>query len=282
VTGLARSAKAAGPERAIACDLLDAPRLAGAVREASPSLVVNAQALSDVDRCEREPKEAEAQNVRAVANLAAALAGQPAVLVHVSTDYVFDGTKGSPYVESDTVSPVNVYGRSKVQGEAEALKHPRAVVVRTSTLFGPARKNFCDWTATQLLAGKPVEAFTDQVTSPTYTADLADGLGELGVALEQCWAPNPSRTYHMVNAGAVSRVEFAERVAALLGAPRELIQRIPMAAQRRPALRPAFSALSTTEVPKAIGRTLRSWDDGLQAYLRERRLLDSARDGVPS
>ena len=223
-----------------------------------------------MDRCEREPDQATAHNVRTTAHLVQALQDAQTLFVHVSTDYVFDGTKGSPYVESDAPRPLSVYGRSKVEGERVALRYPRAIIVRTSTLFGPGRANFCDYMISRLKAGETVEAFADQVTSPTYTADLAAAIGELGAALRRSWDAARPRVYHLVNAGGCSRVTFARRIADLLGCPRELIRAIAMADQQRPALRPAYSALASTQAPGLIGRTLRPWDEALQAYLRDR------------
>lgn len=236
--------------------------------------MIHTQALSDVDLCEREPDEARAQNIQTITHLVQALAGTEARLVYMSTDYVFDGTKGSPYCETDAPNPISAYGRSKLEGERVALSYPRALVVRTSTLFGPGRMNFCDWMVSRLRTGQNVEAFADQVTSPTYTIDLAEGIAEVGTALLRAQPDLGTRICHVTNAGGCSRVEWAERLADLLGCSRGLVKQIAMADQRRPAPRPAYSALMTTTLPRVIGRTLRPWDDALQAYLRERHWLN--------
>ena len=275
MTGLSRSASAeTGARHHVICDLGDAGRTTNIIRSLAPDLVVNAQAFSNVDRCEQEPEQARAQNVRTTEHIVQALEGTRAFLVQVSTDYVFDGTKGAPYQELDVPRPVNVYGRSKLEGEQAALRHPRAVVVRTSTLFGADRINFCDQIVTRLRAGQTVEAFTDQVTSPTYTVDLAEGIGDLGTTLSRSRGIPTARLFHITNTGACGRVALAERVADLIGGSRELILKVPMAAQRRPARRPAYSALTTTQLPLVIGRTLRPWDEALHAYLHQRRWLN--------
>ena len=265
MTGLSRHAP---PQdrggRHVACDLVDARRTAEVVGALRPDLVIHTQALSDVDRCELEPDAARAQNVGATASLLRAL--ERAWLVQISTDYVFDGTKGTPYDENDEPRPVSVYGRMKLDAERLALGYPRAVVVRPSTLFGPGRANFCDTIVARLRAGEPVEAFADQVTSPTYTVDLAEGLEALCAALGRADEP-PARVVHVANAGGCSRVTFARRIAELIGGSPELVRPIPMAAQRRPARRPAYSALTTIHLARLIGRTLRPWDDALRAYL---------------
>lgn len=242
--------------------------------EVQPALVIHAQALSDVDRCELEPETAQAHNVTALRHLLQALAHSQALLVAVSTDYVFDGTKGSPYDERDEPHPISVYGRSKRAAEQLALQRERAVIVRTSTLFGAGRVNFCDQIVERLRQEQPVEAFLDQVTSPTWTEDVAEGVDEISQALQARWESHPPRIYHLANQGGCSRVALAERIADLLGLRRDLIRQVPMAAQRRPAPRPAYSALTTVNVPQLIGRNLRPWDDALQAYLHQRHWLN--------
>jgi len=274
VTGLSWHAPSGPlPGRHAVCDLLDARRTAEIIRDCRPELVIHTQALSDVDRCELEPILAESLNVTAIRNLLQALTGSRAVVLYVSTDYVFDGTKGAPYDERDEPRPISAYGRSKLAGERVVLGVPRTIVARTSTLFGAGRMNFCDHIVGRLTAGEPVEAFADQVTSPTYSDDLADGLARLGTAAMESWHDRGPRVFHVANAGGCSRVDFATRVAELLRAPRTLIRRISMAQQRRPAQRPAYSALTTVHLTQVIGRVLRPWDDALAAYLRQRRLL---------
>lgn len=205
------------------CDLLDAQRTANVIRDCRPDVVIHAQALSDVDQCEREPALADALNVTAIRHVLRALEGTGALVVYVSTDYVFDGTKAAPYDERDEPRPISVYGRSKLAGERAALAAPRSIVVRTSTLFGPSRMSFCDHVVKQLTAGEPVEAFADQVTSPTYSDDLAGGVAQLSAALRDAWNAEGPRVFHLANAGGCSRMEFARRVADLLGAPRTLV-----------------------------------------------------------
>ena len=259
------------------CDLLDEARIGTVVGECQPDVVIHTQALSDVDQCEREPDLAEAMNVRTTDHLVRALERAQPLFIYVSTDYVFDGKKGRPYDEHDAPRPISVYGRSKRDGERLALRFPRGVVVRPSTLFGPGRITFCDTVARGLQAGLTVEAFADQTTSPTYTEDAAEMvealIGSLRASRER-WA---SRVYHVTNAGSCTRVELACRVAALLGRPRDRIRPILMREQHRPARRPAYSALTTVALPNMTGRTLRPWHEALQAHLGDRR---DAQEGV--
>ncbi len=257
----------------VTCDLLDVGAVRCLVGEVRPEVVVNTQALSDVDRCELEPELAHAQNVETTANLITAVSGIGAGLLHVSTDYVFDGSKQAPYDEADAPNPLSVYGRVKLVAERLVLECPRGVVARTSTLFGSARMNFCDHVVTQVQAGRPVEAFSDQVTSPTYTDDAAQGLEELVDALFRAGGRPSVKIVHVANDGCVSRVEFARRVAMLLGASPELIRATALAGGRRPAVRPRCSALATHTLLNVIGRRLPGWDDALVRYLQDRRWL---------
>jgi len=275
VTGLARHAPADPlPGRHVVCDLLDAEGTARVIETVRPDAVIHAQALSDVDRCEREPQLAHRMNVETTQHLVEALRGSAGVLVYVSTDYVFDGTQRTPYVEMDRPNPLSVYARSKLDGERTVLEHPTAIVVRPSTLFGPARMNFCNAVVQAAGERRTIEAFSDQTTSPTYTEDCADALE----ALVRWRMTEPGRAgpriYHVANDGACPRLTLAYRILELLGAPRDVVRPVRMADQHRPAPRPAYSALGTTELPNAIGRRLRPWDEALHAYLRQRRWLN--------
>ena len=248
-----------------------------------PELVVHAQALSDVDRCEEEPQLARAMNVQATANLVEALKAngeRPALLIALSTDHVFDGAQRRPYVESDLPAPVNTYGRTKLESERHALGYARSIVVRTSTLYGPGRLNYCDHIVARTTAGEPVEAWSDQQTSPTYTEDLAAAMAQLSLHVLDSGSLTGQRVYHLVNAGGCSRVTFAERVVELLHGSKDLIKPIPMAAHQRPAHRPRYAVLDTINVPASLKEILRPWDDALQAYLRQRRPFGFAQDGV--
>jgi dTDP-4-dehydrorhamnose reductase len=184
VVGLSRHAVTdAAAHRHVVCDLLNARRTAEVLREISPEAVLHTQAQSDVDRCELEPAEAQAQNVETTMHVVEAIRHTSCWLVYVSTDYVFDGKKGSPYDETDVPNPISVYGRTKLDAERRVLDYSHGVIVRPSTLFGPGRMNFCDRVVQAVLEGSTVEAFTDQATSPTFTEDAAAALGEMTIAL---------------------------------------------------------------------------------------------------
>ncbi|MBI4354282.1 MAG: dTDP-4-dehydrorhamnose reductase [Candidatus Omnitrophica bacterium] len=275
VVGLSRhDVQMPGESAHVVCDLTDAQAARRAVRETAPDVVVHTQALSDVDRCELEPELAYGMNVRTVEHLCHALRARVTPVIALSTDYVFDGTKASPYDEADEPHPVSVYGRSKLDGERVALRHPHTYVIRPSTLFGCGRMNFCDAIVERAQQGQAIHAYTDQRTSPTYTEDLADGIGRLISVLAQRRSPPTSPIYHMTNAGGCSRVEFASRVVEWLGRPAALVTPIRMAEQRRPAPRPANSVLTSRYLDGLIGKGLRPWDEALHAYLRARHWIN--------
>jgi dTDP-4-dehydrorhamnose reductase len=253
----------------VLCDLTDARRTAEVIQASAPDVVVHTQAQSDVDRCELEPEQAHAQNVETTAHVVEALRRSNGWLVHVSTDYVFDGEQSAPYDERDAPRPISVYGRTKFEAEQLVLGERRGIVVRPSTLFGPGRINFCDRVAQAALAGTSVEAFEDQATSPSFTQDVAEAMRDLIRALTTARSLT-SRMYHVANTGGCTRLAFARRVAELLGRSPDCVRPVRMAALKLPARRPANSILATVALPALIGRTLRSWEDALRDYLSQR------------
>ena len=232
-----------------------------------PDAVVNCAAWTDVDGAEEDPEGAFAVNQTGAGNVATAAAEAGAKVLYVSTDYVFDGSKGSPYVETDLPNPLSAYGRSKLAGEeATVLANARSFVVRSSGLFGIGGPNFVD---TMLRLGRTsgkVLVVHDQVTSPTYTWHLAYGLVRL---LDS----DSFGLHHMAAGGHCSWYDFAREIferagmeVATLGATTEMIG--------RPAPRPPFSALESG-IRHAI--ELPDWRDGLTSYLAQRG--DSAPGG---
>lgn len=217
-------------------DVTDREAVLAGVGAARPDVVVNCAAFTAVDRCETEPEVAHAVNAVAVGHLADAARAAGARLVHVSTDYVFDGTLDRPYREDDRPNPLSVYGRSKLAGERAA--GPDAAVVRTSWVCGEHGSNMVHLVLR--LAGEHRElAFVDdQRGRPTFTADLAPALRRLAVA-------RSNGIFHVTNQGSVSWYEFVREVLAAAGHDRDLVRPIATADLRppRPAPRPANSVL---------------------------------------
>jgi dTDP-4-dehydrorhamnose reductase len=223
---------------------------ARAVRDAigPEDLVVNCAAWTDVDGAEEHPEEA----LRVNAEGAGSVARAAAAVIYVSSDYVFDGRKREPYLESDPVGPLSSYGRSKLEGErATASANPRHFIVRSAWLFGPGGPNFVD---TMLRLGPELRVVDDQVGSPTFTGHLAEALA--GLAGSEDFG-----IHHMAGSGRCSWFEFAREIFALAGRDVELS---PCTTEEfpRPAPRPAWSVLASER-----GHRLPHWREGLQAYL---------------
>jgi dTDP-4-dehydrorhamnose reductase len=248
-------------------DIADGRAVDETVRAQRPDVVVNCAAWTDVDGAEDHEAEATRVNSEAAGVVAAAAAAVEASIVHPSSDYVFDGSKGSTYVESDPTGPLSAYGRSKLAGETSvAVANPKHFVVRSSWLFGIAGRNFVE-TMLQLASRQSeVLVVSDQVGCPTYTAHLADGIARLieGEAYG---------IHHVAASGSCSWFEFAQEIFDQSGVEcRVMAATTEMLA--RPAPRPAFSALAS-ERPAAI--RLPSWREGLREYLQER---EAVREGV--
>lgn len=225
-----------------------------------PDLVINAAAWTDVDGAEQAEAEAMAVNGTAAGHLAAAAHAVGAGIVYVSTDYVFDGEKGAPYVESDQPAPLSAYGRTKLAGEeATAAATPRHFIVRSSWLFGAGGGNFVE-TMLRLAADHgEVLVVRDQVGSPTYTWHLAHGIVRLIEGLEY-------GIHHMAGAGSCSWYEFAQEIFEQARVDRKVLS-ATTDMLGRPAPRPPFSALASQR-EHAI--ELPGWRDGLAAYLAQR------------
>jgi dTDP-4-dehydrorhamnose reductase len=243
-------------------DVTDPDAVRAAVEVARPDVVVNSAAFTEVDRAESDEEQAMRVNRNGAGNVAAAAAGAGAAVMYVSTDYVFDGRKREPYVESDETAPLSVYGRSKLEGEAAtAGANPRHFVVRTSWLYGAGGANFPE---TMLrLAGERQElrVVADQVGCPTYTGHVAEGLLRLADS-------DAFGLHHMAAAGSCSRYELAVETFSRAGMD-AVVQPASSAEHPRPAPRPLYSVM-VSERPDAI--RLPAWQEGLDAYLAEREV----------
>ena len=244
-------------------DIADAKAVARAVRELSPDVVVNCAAFTRVDDCETDPR-AERVNARAVDHLADACRVHAAQLVQISTDFVFDGEKGSPYREDDPTRPLSAYGRTKLGGEEAALRAPGSLVVRASWLFGRSGWNFVEAILRQVEAGKTrLSVVTDQVGRPTATPDLAEAIAALLDA-------GAIGVYHFANRDEVSWNEFAREILWRAGRRDVAVDPTTSEALARPARRPAYSVLDTGKYERVTGRPIRSFREPLAEYLAAR------------
>jgi dTDP-4-dehydrorhamnose reductase len=227
-------------------DVTDEAALSRVIGETRPDAVIHTAAMTDVDGCERDPEGAWILNVQGTRNVASACERVGASLVHLSSEYVFDGRAG-PYVETDPPNALSVYGRTKVASEqAVAESCQRWVVARTTVLFGhvpAARRHFVLWLLGQLASGESVRIVDDQVGSPT----LADNLAEMLLALSTRGAQG---IYHTVGASRLSRFDFARQVAEEFGFDPAGVEPISTAELRQPAPRPLRAGLSTGKLQR--------------------------------
>jgi dTDP-4-dehydrorhamnose reductase len=242
-------------------DLTDPDAAMAIVEEHAPDAVVHCAAFTDVDGAEEREAVAQAVNVDASANIAAAAAALQARIVGVSTDYVFDGTlTGRPYVESDPTAALGAYGRTKLAGEIALANHnPNHAIARTAWLFGVGGKSFPD-TMLKVAEGRDaVRVVTDQVGSPTWTGHLAPALLDLA-AIEQ------TGVFHTAGGGQVSWHGLTVKLYELAGVTAR-VDETTAAEFARPAPRPAWSVLATErdETPR-----LPPWEEGVVGYLNDR------------
>jgi dTDP-4-dehydrorhamnose reductase len=241
-------------------DITDASAVQRAV--AGRVAVINAAAYTAVDKAEANEAVAREINARGAMNVARACADAGARLVHVSTDYVFNGLAASPYPEDAITDPRSAYGRSKLEGEiAVRSAHPNgATVVRTAWLYGAGGPSFVSTMLAKARAGDPVSVVTDQIGQPTWTRDLA---GRIRLLLDV--APG---TYHATNSGACSWWDLAVAIYEEVGAPTVLVGQTTSAEFVRPAPRPAYSVLGDDAAQSAGLPEMPPWREALAKALR--------------
>jgi dTDP-4-dehydrorhamnose reductase len=238
-----------------------------------PDWVVHAAAATDVDGCEGEPERAMAVNAKGTRRVAEGCRRVGAGLVYVSTDYVFDGCKGTTYFEDDPPAPISVYGWSKLEGEraTQDIASPW-VIVRSAWLYGTRGKNFVTTILEKAAAGERLRVVDDQVGAPTYAVDLADAVGLL-------LSRRLNGLYHVTNGGSCSWYEFARQILRLAGVTAPL-SRISSAELSRLARRPAYAVLENAAWRTAGLPPLRPWPEALAAMLAALKAVDSSRGRV--
>lgn len=236
------------------------------VKSLAPEAIINCAAMTDVDGCEDRFEEAYRINGIGAGNLARAASEVGAEILHVSTDYVFNGEKRSEYYEDDPVCPKSGYGRSKLAGEtfvrANNLRH---WIVRTQWLYGPKGKNFVDSISKAGKEKDRLEVVDDQVGCPTYSRDLAAELVRIAMH-----GP-PYGLYHCSNNGSCSWFEFAKKILALEGLDRVEVAPITSDKLKRPAKRPHHSVLRNFHLEMTLGDRMRSWEEALEDYMAYRK-----------
>jgi dTDP-4-dehydrorhamnose reductase len=240
-------------------DLTD-PACEEQIRTDRPDVILHVGAYTNVDGAEREPDRARAVNVQGTEFVARAAEGVKARLIYVSTDYVFDGRKTSPYTEDDTPCPLNVYGMSKYEGEQAALKLCRnSLVIRTAWLYGAGGHNFVK-TIMRLAVEKPfLEVVADQRGCPTYADDLAQ-------AIKKLLASDARGLCHVTNSGDCTWHEFAEAIVRQMGLS-TVVRPITTDQAGRLAKRPAYSVLSNERLA-TLCKPLPHWQDALARFMK--------------
>ena len=259
-------------------DLADSNAISQFIDQVKPELIINAAAYTAVDKSEKEPGLSHAINSIAPGIMAKEAKKLGATLIHISTDYVFDGSQSTPYTETDSTNPLGTYGQSKLAGE-EAIRETEAnhIIIRTAWVYGAYGKG--NFVKTMLSVGKDREELRvvyDQVGSPTWTGDLAEAIAQIIPHLNS----QTYGTYNYTNSGAISWYDFAMTIfeeAKQLGFPLEVKRVVPIttAEYPTPAQRPAFSVLNSGKISKVLGHYPSYWRDSLRQMLKQLAALSN-------
>jgi dTDP-4-dehydrorhamnose reductase len=246
-------------------DITDSRCVSAVVADARPDVIVNCAAYTKVDQAESEESAASASNGSAVEFLAQAANEAGALLVQISTDFVFDGAKRTPYEPDDATNPRSAYGRSKLLGETAARHAGKHLILRTSWLFGVHGPNFVEAILRQVRLGNTLRVVNDQRGRPTYTPHLASAILHLVAA-------DARGVVHYADAEECTWYDFACAIA-----PGVKIVPVETEEFPRPAARPAYSVLSTESYERLTGVTPASWREGLREYLHSSDIQRSPR-----
>jgi len=252
-------------------DLTNSEKIGQLIREIHPDYLVNAAAYTAVDKAETEPDLAYSINATAPKIMAESAEKIQAKFLHISTDYVFDGRKNTPYLETDLTNPLGVYGQSKLRGEEEIKTvNSQAIILRTAWVYGSYGKS--NFVKTMLRLGKEREELkvvVDQVGSPTWAKDIAAAITHLLIN-----ADNPAGIYNFTNSGIASWFDLTKAIfeeAKISGIPLKIQRVIPIttAEYPTPAARPAYSVLSGQKISQQLGYIPPYWRDSLKAMLNQ-------------
>ncbi len=230
-----------------------------------PEMVINVAAFTNVDECESQAERAFAVNAEGMRHVALGALRCHAKVVYLSTDYVFDGEKREPYVESDLPNPLSVYGRSKLQGERYVQELTEdGLIVRTQWLFGKYGNNFIASILRQSREKKELSIVNDQTGSPTYTVDLAKAIS---VLIQH----DAKGLFHVANSDTCTWFAFAQAVLEFSGITGVKVSPISSKELNRPAVRPPYSKFSCQKLKQVTGIALRPWDEAVKEYLHSLR-----------
>jgi dTDP-4-dehydrorhamnose reductase len=271
--GLVEAAPACPDVRACAVgraalDICEARSIERALSQIEPSVVINSAAYTAVDKAETDVERAFALNRDGARMLAEAAAKRGIPIIHMSTDYVFDGSKAEPYVEDDETAPATVFGRSKLEGEAVVRSaNPRHVILRTAWIYSPSGRNFVKSMLEQAASRDRVRVVDDQRGSPTYAPHLVAAILDVARQLSgRKGADGPWGIYNAAGTGTTTWRSFAEEVfrrSAALGGPVAEVEPIASADYPTPAPRPANSQLDCSKLERTFGLRLPPWQEGV-------------------
>ena len=252
-------------------DITDRRKTFELLKTHKPEAIIHGAAMTDVDGCERDPEMAHKSNIIGTRNIVEAARELNAYLVHVSTDYVFDGQKDGAYVETDRTDPINVYGRTKLDAESEVLKAiPSSVIIRTAWLYGDGN-NFVRKILNLAKSRPVINVVGDQRGSPTYAKDLAAAITDL-IRMRQ------AGIFHFSNDGSCSRFEFAKEIVRLANLT-TVVRPVNSDAFPVPVRRPMNSTLDCSKIKK-IGVTVRDWKEALHDYMYDHAAVEDRSDPV--
>ena len=250
----------------LALDVTDYQQVHAIIRALRPKAVIMAGGMADVEACESDPERAFAVNAEGTRNIAKSL-GNVGKLVYVSSSYVFDGTKGSMYLEDDPVAPISAYGRAVVAAEQSVREFcPDFVIARMATLWGidlvARRPNFVSWVLGELLEGREVQLFTDQTTTPSYANQVAEVLVEM--VRNDC-----KGVYNVVSQGCQSKYEMGLKIAEFFERDPALVKPWKLSEAPYKAKRPANGCLDCTKSEEALGRPMFTFEESLVFFRSE-------------
>lgn len=247
-------------------DMADIKATERFIRAVNPGWVINCAGYTAVDRAESEPELAEMINGHALEGIIAALSGSEGKLIHISTDFVFDGTASAPYTEDDIPLPLSAYGRSKLKGEEIALGYKGSMVIRTSWLYSVYGNNFVKTIIRLASEKETIKVVNDQVGTPTYAADMAEVIMKIIVTASAETVTFENGIYHYSNEGSCSWYDFALKIKELARLKIN-INPVSTPGYPLPAKRPAMSVMDISKIKKRYGIMIPAWEVSLEKCL---------------
>ena len=242
-------------------------------------LIINSAAYTSVDGAELNEKEANMVNHLAVKQIAEIALNKNIKLIHISTDFVFDGFKSQPYLESDTTDPLNIYGKTKLAGENAVISimHSNAIIIRTSWVYSEYGNNFVDTILKLVKNGNELNVVSDQIGTPTYASDLGLAILDIIRSEKFNWQKQESQVYHYANKGVCSWYDFAKEVIQILGS-KCIINSIKTEDYPTTAKRPRSTVMSTDKISQEFDLKINFWKDSLKVCMKKLPITSSSNE----